>query len=260
MLPLRVLDSGAARGEPAAGGRACPPSATFGVFAPRAVEIKTEPMLRIMGYRAGAPIRPAVRRMAERIAELAAAAISPTVHYCRIGIEHCDESGLRLADGVVFHGPVFAKHVGGCREAVAIVMTLGARFDMTQKNLTDADNLLEAVFLETAGWVAVEEVTRLFTQHLRKIALEEGLDISRRLAPGYVFRVGDRKVDWPLEEQEQFFAIFRSIKLPVVLLESYAMMPKMSRTGFFGLRTRAATSATSEIRAAEADVTIGADS
>ncbi len=233
MLPLSEL--GSAR-DAVAGDVARRSGATFGVFAPRGIEIKVEPMLKIMGYRAGAPVRPAVRRMAERIAELAASAIAPTVHHCRIGIEHCDDSGIRLADGTAFQGPVFAKHVGDCREAVAFVMTLGTRFDLTQKNLSDADNLLESVFLETAGWVAIEEATRLFTQHFRKIALEDRLDLTRRLAPGYVFRVGDRKVDWPLEEQKEFFALFRCIDLPVTLLDSCAMMPKMSRTGFFGLR------------------------
>lgn len=236
MLPLRELDSDAATRESASAGIARRSGATFGVFTPRGVEIRVEPMLKIMGYRAGAPVRPAVRRMAERIAELAASAITPSVHHCRIGIEHCDDTGIRLADGTAFQGPIFAKHLGDCREAVAFVMTLGTRFDTTQKNLTDADNLLESVFLETAGWVAIEDATRLFTQHFRKIALDDRLDLSRRLAPGYVFRVGDRKVDWPLEEQREFFAIFRSIILPVALLDSCAMMPKMSRTGFFGLR------------------------
>lgn len=193
-------------------------------------------MLKIMGYRAGAPVRPAVRRMAERIAELAAAAMAPVVHDCRIGIVRCDEAGIELADGTVFQGPVFSKHVGDCQEAIAFIMTLGARFDSTQKNLSGSDNLLEAVFLETAGWVAIEEATRIFTQHVRKRALEDGLELSRRLAPGYVFRIGDRKVDWPLEQQKNFFDIFRSVSVPVTLLDSCAMMPKMSRTGFFGLR------------------------
>lgn len=233
MFPLRDFVSSAATRDPA--DRACRP-ATFGVFTPRGVEVKVEPMLKVMGYRAGVPVRPVVRRMAERIADLAASAMVPVVHHCRIGIEHCDETGIRLADGTVFRGPVFAKHLAGGREAVAFVMTLGSRFDLTQKNLSGSDNLLEAVFLETAGWVAIEEATRLFTHHLRKVALQDGLDLTRRLAPGYVFRVGDRKVDWPLEEQKEFFAIFRTVSLPVTLLESCAMMPKMSRTGFFGLR------------------------
>ncbi len=111
--------------------------ATFGVFTPRGIAIRPEQMLKIMGYPAGAPIRPAVRRMAERIAELAAAAMTPVVHHCRIAIERCDAEGLVLANGTAFHGPVFAKHLADCREAIAFIMTLGSRFDSTQKNLSD---------------------------------------------------------------------------------------------------------------------------
>lgn len=237
MFPLQDTGSGAAPREHAADARShAVGGATFGVFTPRGIAIRPEQMLKIMGYPAGATIRPAVRRMAERIAELAAVAMTPVVHHCRITIERCDAEGLVLANGTVFHGPVFAKHLVDCREAIAFIMTLGSRFDSTQKNLSDSDNLLDAVFLETAGWVAIEEATRLFTQQARKTALFDGLELSRRLAPGYVFRVGGRKVDWPIEDQKPFFKLFESIKLPVDLLESCAMMPKMSRTGFFGFR------------------------
>jgi hypothetical protein len=238
MFPLQDSGSGAASREHAAGAELRPVAgATFGIFTPRGIAIRPEQMLKIMGYRAGAPIRPAVRRVAARIAELAEAAMMPVVHHCRIAIERCDADGLTLANGTFFRGPVFAKHLADCREAIAFIMTLGSRFDSTQKNLSDSGDLLDAVFLETAGWVAIEEATRLFTQQARKAALFDGFELSRRLAPGYVFRVGDRKVDWPLEEQMAFFKIFEGIKLPVELLEeSCAMMPKMSRTGFFGLR------------------------
>lgn len=237
MFPLQDSVYGAPSREHAASAGSRPGAgATFGIFTPRGIAIRSEQMLKIMGYPAGTSIRPAVRCMAERTAELAAAAITPAVHHCRIAIERCDAEGLVLADGTVFRGPIFAKHLADCREAIAFIMTLGSRFDLTQKNLTDSGNLPDAVFLETAGWVAIEEATRLFTQQARKAALFDGLELSRRLAPGYVFRVGDRKVDWPLEEQKPFFGIFEGIKLPVELLESYAMMPKMSRTGFFGLR------------------------
>lgn len=242
MFPLQELNANTAPRETVSCDRRARLGASFGVFVPRGIEIRIEPMLKIMGYRAGSPLRPAVRRMAERIAELGVSAIAPTVHHCRIGIERCDETGIRLNDGTTFSGPVFAKHLRDCREAIAFIMTLGARFESAQKNLSGGgDNLLEAIFLETAGWVAIEEATRIFTQHCRKAAFEDGLDLSRRLAPGYVFRVGDSKVDWRLEEQKEFFAIFKNFSLPVTLLESCAMIPKMSRTGLFGLRPCAAT-------------------
>ncbi|MGD9920149.1 MAG: hypothetical protein AB7V13_01720 [Pseudorhodoplanes sp.] len=237
MFPLQDIGCSAAPREHAADAGLRPAAgAAFGIFVPRGIVIRHEQMLKIMGYPSGAPIRTAVRRMAERTAELAAAAMMPVVHHCRVAIERCDAEGLALANGIAFHGPVFAKHLTGCSEAMAFVMTLGSRFDTTQRNLSESDNLLDAVFLETAGWVAIEEATRLFTQQARQAALRQGLELSRRLAPGYVFRVGDRKVDWPLEDQKPFFKLFEGIDLPVELLESCAMMPKMSRTGLFGLR------------------------
>lgn len=241
MFPLHDSGSGAATGgQVADAATPCPVQTAFGSFVPRDIAIRPQQMLKIMGYRDGAPVRPAVRRTAESVAELAAAAMTPVVHYARLGVTQCNDGGLVLADGTVFRGPVFAKHLNGCREAMAFIMTLGGKFDSTQKNLTAAGNTLEAVFMETAGWVAIEEATRLFTGRMRDSARTEGLDLSRRLAPGYVFRVGNRKVDWPLEEQKAFFGIFEGIRLPVELLESCAMMPKMSRTGFFGFRPHAA--------------------
>ncbi len=238
MFPLQDYGSGAAPREHAADARSrAVAGATFGVFTPRGIAIRPEQMLRIMGYRAGAPIRPAVRRMAERIAELAAAAMTPVVHHCRIAIERCDAEGLVLADGTAFHGPVFAKHLADCREAIAFIMTLGSRFDSTQKNLSDSDNLLDAVFLETAGWVAIEEATRLFTQQARKAALVRrsralasagaGLRIPRRRSQG---GLAARGADGVLRNIRRNQASGR------VAGGSCAMMPKMSRTGFFGLR------------------------
>jgi hypothetical protein len=92
------------------------------------------------------------------------------------------------------------------------------------------------VFLEAAGWVAVEEATRRYTALLSQRARAAALVLTRRLAPGYSFRVDGRKVDWPLEDQKPFFGLFAGVTLPVELLDSCAMTPKMSRTGFYGLR------------------------
>ena len=220
-------------------GRLRAPAGEIGIYWPKGIEIRPERMLRIMGYREGGPVRPAVQRVASAMAELAMSAMAPVVHDCRVAIERCGDDGLLLADGTFFHGPVFAKHMAGCGTAVAFILTLGSRFDSTEKNLVTGGNMLEAVFLETAGWVAVEEVTRLYTGALSQTAGTAALTLTRRLAPGYAFRVGGRKVAWPLEDQKPFFGLFAGVTLPVELLDSCAMTPKMSRTGFYGLRRRA---------------------
>jgi hypothetical protein len=207
-----------------------------GVFIPRGINIRPERMLRVMGYREGGPVRPVVLQTASAVAEIAEQALAPTVHHRRVPIESRDEGGIDLPEGISFRSPAFGKHLSGCNEIIAFVLTLGRTFDNVEKNLVASERMLEAVFLEAAGWVAVEEATRIFTEHLAQQLRAQGLALSRRLAPGYSFRVGDRKVDWPLEDQKPLFAIFGQAPLPVELLDSCAMTPKMSRTGLFGLR------------------------
>ena len=235
-LALASAEAGSAVVAPADGQR------RTGVFVTRGIEIRPGRLLRMMGYREGGAVSPMVLRTASAVAEIAAQALMPTVHHRRVPIENRDEGGIGLTQGIAFRSPAFGKYLSECNEVVAFVLTLGRTFDNVEKNLVAGDRMLEAVFFETAGWVAVEEATRMFTEHLAEQVRIEGLALSRRLAPGYSFRVGDRKVDWPLQDQKPFFALFEPAELPVALLESCAMTPKMSRTGLFGLRpARAAT-------------------
>jgi len=92
------------------------------------------------------------------------------------------------------------------------------------------------LFLETVGWMAVEQATKRLLRHLGELVGPEGLVLTRRMAPGYSFSVGGRKCDWSLFEQPALFGIFRDVELPVRLLESGGMVPKMSRSGLYGLR------------------------
>lgn len=237
MFPVQDQALSALRGGQAVNAALAQPSHAASVFVPKGIDIRPERMLRIMGYREGAPVRPAVYRTASAMAELAQAAIAPVIHDCRVTVSRCDNDGLLLSDGTAFRGPVFAKYLDGCEAAVAFILTLGGRFDSTAKNLVSGGNMLEAVFLETAGWVAVEGATQLYADHLTQRVRGEGMQLTRRLAPGYSFRVGGRKAEWPLEDQKPLFGLFAGRQLPVEIMESCAMTPKMSRTGFYGLRT-----------------------
>ena len=142
-------------------------------------------------------------------------------------IAACDGGSLRLETGAVFHSTGFAKALGGCPEVVAFVLTLGPRLDDAVAELSPDDDLVTALFLEMAGWLAIERATKQLTEHLWSGARAEGLRLSRRLAPGYA--------DWPLDGQAPLFDLFAETGLPVRLLESNAMTPKKSRSGLFGL-------------------------
>lgn len=208
------------------------------VYLPPQPRVSVEHVLRVQGYDNPACVRPAIRAAVESATVLARRASTPTVWSRRVTVANLAGDRLSLEGGVTLSSPAFTKYFAGCSEAVAFVMTLGGAFDSIRQNL-DADRLLELVLLDAAGWIAIEEITQAFTRHMDGKARAEGMRVTRRLAPGYSFRIGAAKVDWKLEDQRQLFALFAGADLPVRLLESCAMVPRMSRSGLFGLRPAA---------------------
>ncbi len=204
----------------------------YGHFTGARIEVPVGPLLRLQGYRDLARIRPRVREIATKMAALAGTLVAPETTYRRVRIGSCTPAALALETGTetgtTFHGAEFAKVLGGCREVVVFVLTLGAGLDAEAERFTANDEIVEALFLEMAGWIAVERVTKNFAGHLWSRIRDQGLTLTRRLGPGYV--------DWPLEEQAALFGLLDGAPLPVRLLDSCAMIPKKSRSGLYGLR------------------------
>jgi len=137
--------------------------------------------------------------------------------------------------GARFHSKAFEKYIPECDEIAVFVMTLGSALDEIEHDMANSDKLIEAVFLETAGWLGIEQLTKLFSTFLRNQVASDGLRLGRRMSPGYTFRVEGAMCDWPLEDQKLIFDLFDKKKLAVELLDSCAMSPKMSRSGLYGL-------------------------
>jgi hypothetical protein len=115
------------------------------------------------------------------------------------------------------------------------VLTAGAGLSEKVVDLVESGDLLEGVLLETAGWLAIEDATRQFRTHLREESLRRKHRITSRLGPGYSYKNGNAMCSWPLEEQPELFSLFGEAALPVSLMRSCAMQPKMSRSGMFGI-------------------------
>jgi len=198
-----------------------------GRFVPRGITIPTDPLLRMQGYRDLARVRDRVRNIADKAAAQAESLVAPEAHYRRVRIDGCTATSVRLETGAIFHSNKFAKALSGCPEAVVFLLTVGPGLDNAVAKLGASGDLVTALFLEMAGWLAIERATKQLTEYLWSLAGAEGLRLSRRLAPGYA--------DWPLEEQKPLFDVFAGIDLPIQLLESSAMIPKKSRSGLYGL-------------------------
>lgn len=210
----------------------------YGIFRPRPLAIKPERMLRVHRYRDLENLRPAIREAAETIAALTERLIEPQVHYRRIGIRALAGDELALENGVTFHNESFPRLLGESREVVIAIATLGPKLDQEVVERMNRFEPLEALFLETAGWLAIESTSKQFGDFLRALSRGNGYRVSCRIGPGYTYKDGGREIQWSLEEQRQIFQAFAGIDLPVRLLESCAMQPKMSRTGLYGLASR----------------------
>jgi len=207
-------------------------------FVPRPPVVDYRRILRIQGYSDLGRIRPVIVRATEEAARLAPQLCTPRVASRHVAITSLSGDTLDLAGDVRLHCAAFARVLAGCTEVIPFVLTLGPQLDAHVLGLTEADDLLGALLLETAAWLCVENATRQFTSHVRDTAATRGERITSRLGPGYSYRIGDSTCVWPLEEQAQLFALFPGAELPVTLMESGAMLPKMSRSGIIGIAPR----------------------
>ncbi len=201
---------------------------SLGYFRTEIAELPVEPLLRMQGYRDPARIRPRIRDIATKAARVARTLAAPDACYRRVEIQSCTPDTMELAGGISFHSARFAKVFAGCAEVMVFVLTLGPALDAESERLAAEDEIVDALFLEMAGWLAVEQATKSLALHVSDQIRSQSLGLTRRLGPGYV--------DWPLEEQAELFALFGDASLPVQLMESCAMLPRKSRSGLYGLR------------------------
>jgi len=204
-------------------------------FTPAPPVVKPERILRIHGYPDLARVRPAITAAAAVAAERAQHLCDSRVAFRRVAIEAHDGALLQLHGGISLHCAAFAQTLEGCDEAVAFVLTLGPRLDAKVIEMTDQGDLLDALLLETAGWLAIEDATRQFRTMLRDQAVMNGRRITSRMGPGYSYRIDGQDHAWALDEQRRLFELFGGAALPVTLMESCAMLPKMSRSGLIGV-------------------------
>ena len=209
------------------------------VFHPGAISIPENRLLRMQGYKVPENVRKAIRKAATAAARLAEDVVEPQIHYQYFEIQHLEGETLELANGTCFHCPAFPKYLSGCTSIIANVLTLGQAFDDRIAQMIAEEDLLGVLFLDNAGWLAVESATQSFVQYLKSNALTADTRLTRRLGPGYSYRSNKILSEWDLLEQPELFELFNDYELPVSLLESGAMLPRMSRSGIYGLQVLA---------------------
>lgn len=198
------------------------------------IKIDETSILRIQGYRDLERVRQAIKRAATSAARETETLIRPRVYYRLLDVNRCEGKTLELEDGTVFENEAFQRFLKEARQIVVFILTMGHALDEAVIDYIANDQLLNALFLETSGWLGIEAATRRLSIHLRTRARKSGHSLSPRLGPGYSYKLDGRSVFWPLEQQQTLFKLFIDDGIDVQILESCAMLPKISRSGIFG--------------------------
>ena len=209
-------------------------TARFVSMAIDGLSVNEESILRLQGYRDPNKIRPAVRRAATTVARDTEALVRPHVYYRIHDVHLCKGDRLEIEPTIIFQNEAFERFLIDARQVAVFVMTMGPALDSAVIDAISEDDLLRALFLEAAGWLCIEAATKKLSIHLKEQAKEKGLCLSQRLGPGYIYKIEGRSVSWPLEQQQTLFKLFEDDDIDVKILESCAMIPKISRSGLFG--------------------------
>ncbi len=197
---------------------------------PERLHLRLDPLLRFHRYRDLTTVAGPIRAAAEAMRALAETLATPRAVLVRRRVRHLTDDALALEAGPTLHGRCFAEHVSGACEVACFVATIGPALEEQARAFQEEGELLEALFLDTAGWLAVQETVRALRGHLAAAARTEGRTLSPRLGPGYL--------DWPLEEQGALFSVFGGHPVPVDLTRESVMIPQKSLSGLFGMVPR----------------------
>lgn len=197
-------------------------------YDPPKSEISVDHALRLQGYPDLSAVRDDVRAIATAMMAKAAKLAAPTATFRKVPIDNCEGATLRLSTRTSLKADVFVQVLRHCDQVLPFILTLGEALDNEIGRMLEKGDMVEALFLETAGWLAIEQASRELAVHLQAQIKKDGLCLTRRLGPGYN--------EWSLLEQKRLFQLFSGTELPVRLLESCVMLPKKSRSGLYGLR------------------------
>ena len=204
-----------------------------------AVKVDHSRILRVHKYRDESKVRKVIVSAAKDASERAMELVSVTGNYVILQIDSIGSDELILSTGHVLRSSAFHRNMQGCTHLLAFLITLGPTLDQQVIRLVETVfEPLDALFLETAGWLTIEAATREFSRHMKSDLGPRGYAMSLRMGPGYEYATqnGEGRERWNLEEQRILFDLFGDADLPVTLMKSCAMLPKMSRSGVYGLK------------------------
>lgn len=196
-------------------------------------------ILRTHGYKNKELIKKKILDAANKALERLSFYSSPVGYFYIKKINKQVSNRIELNDGITFNCEIFNERLFESKFLIVFILTLGNGIDETIKKISkDFNEPLGALFLENASWLALELILRDARSKIVKFAMTKNLKIENRMAPGYSYpsKTFKKRIMWELEEQQVLFKLYETKSISVTLNDTYTMIPRMSRSGIFGLK------------------------
>lgn len=190
------------------------------------IRLESSDVLRNMGCRKGASIRPEHRELVERLINETSSMLQPRGTYCVQPVSRMTDSELVLAGQRPIRGPI----AGFLRPAVrvaAFVVTVGDKIEQLSTQHMQNGSRLEGFIFNAIGSAAADAAVDALADviYFEEAAPEEAL--TPPFSPGYC--------GLPLDEQISLFAMLNSKAVGVRLLPTMIMQPLKSVSGLIGI-------------------------
>ena len=185
-------------------------------------------LLRLQKHRQPALARQPIRESAAAMAAEARGLIAPESVVWRGRVTASEPDGAVTLEGVHrFQSRALAGLLAQAEAAYVVALTIGEGLERRVDTYFKEQEFLEGLFLDTAGWAAIEILMREVRRRLLAEERPFGRVVTHRLAPGYR--------DWPVDEQAALLRVFGETPMPVRVTDSAWMLPRKSVSALFGV-------------------------
>ena len=153
--------------------------------------------------------------------------LSPSHSYVIKNIISVKGDQIILEDSIILESKVLARLLEHCERAAIFVLTIGNHLEEMVAYLAENGLVLQAAVLDAIGSGAAERLAVFVEGRIRRIAISQGLSISRRFSPGYC--------DWEVSQQKMVFRALNGDSAGIRLTEGGLMLPQKSISGLIGI-------------------------
>lgn len=186
-------------------------------------------VLRGLGIRVGAPVRPEIDRLIDEMLgdDCLRALIRPAIAYEIFGVREVRGDDFSLENGTVLHGATLPRLFASARMLVIAVATIGPGIEEKSTAYFKQGSRLKGLILDAMGTPAAENMRFSVEAVIAKEASGRGLTASSPVSPG--------SAGWPLTEQFKLFTLVPAGAIGVHLTETAMMLPRKSMSMAMGM-------------------------